>query len=373
MEIPFMKKMLLLLFSFVTLVSFAQTNIIDSFLVDGVYRNYILHVPTGYSAATQHPLVLNLHGYTSNASQEQLYTQMDVTADANNFLVVYPNGISNYWNSFGAGADDVKFLDSLIERIKHSYTIDTTSIYSCGMSNGGFMSYTLACLLSHKIAAIASVTGTMSNYNLSHCTLKHKMPVLDIHGTADPTVNYATGVTNAVGVEATLAFWLDTNNCALISDTTDIPNTNLTDGCTAQLIRYQTCEQNAEVYFYKIAGGGHTWPGGSVTVGVTNRDFNASTEIWNFFKRHKLNTSVGINDSKTETINAYPNPFDNVITLHLTSPQDVLLYNALGEVVFEAKHQQQKISINTASLAPGLYFLVTDDHQLLKSVKKMIK
>jgi len=368
-----MKKMLLLLFSFVTLVSFAQTNIIDSFLVDGVYRNYILHVPTGYSAATQHPLVLNLHGYTSNASQEQLYTQMDVTADANNFLVVYPNGISNYWNSFGAGADDVKFLDSLIERIKHSYTIDTTSIYSCGMSNGGFMSYTLACLLSHKIAAIASVTGTMSNYNLSHCTLKHKMPVLDIHGTADPTVNYATGVTNAVGVEATLAFWLDTNNCALISDTTDIPNTNLTDGCTAQLIRYQTCEQNAEVYFYKIAGGGHTWPGGSVTVGVTNRDFNASTEIWNFFKRHKLNTSVGINDSKTETINAYPNPFDNVITLHLTSPQDVLLYNALGEVVFEAKHQQQKISINTASLAPGLYFLVTDDHQSLKSVKKMIK
>mgnify|MGYP000941507834 FL=1 len=82
---------------------------------------------------------------------------------------------------------------------------------------------------------------------------------------------------------------------------------------------------------------------------------------------------MGINDSKTETINAYPNPFDNVISLHLTSPQDVLLYNALGEVVFEAKHQQQKISINTASLAPGLYFLVTDDHQLLKSVKKMIK
>jgi polyhydroxybutyrate depolymerase len=241
------------------------------------------------------------------------------------------------------------------------------------MSNGGFMSYTLACLLSHKIAAIASVTGTMSNYNLSHCTLKHKMPVLDIHGTADPTVNYATGVTNAIGVEATLAFWLDTNNCALISDTTDIPNTNLTDGCTAQLIRYQTCEQNAEVYFYKIAGGGHTWPGGSVTVGVTNRDFNASTEIWNFFKRHKLNTSVGINDSKTETINAYPNPFDNVISLHLTSPQDVLLYNALGEVVFEAKQQQQTLSINTSAFASGLYFLVTDDHLSLKSVKKMLK
>jgi polyhydroxybutyrate depolymerase len=317
--------------------------------------------------------VLNLHGYTSNASQEQLYTQMDATANANGFLVVYPNGISNYWNSFGAGANDVKFLDSLIERIKQNYNIDTKCIYSCGMSNGGFMSYTLACQLSHKIAAVASVTGVLSNNTMGNCALTHKVPVLQIHGTADPTVNYATGVTNAIGVEATLAFWVDTNNCALVSDTTNIPNTNLTDGCTAQLIRYQTCEQNAEVYFYKIAGGEHTWPGGAVTIGVTNRDFNASTEIWNFFKRHKLNTSVGINDSKAESVSAYPNPFDNVITLHLTSPQDVLLYNALGEVVFEAKQLNQAVSINTANVSPGLYFLVTDNHETLKSIKKMIK
>jgi polyhydroxybutyrate depolymerase len=148
-----MKSLLTTLLFLFTGTIFGQ-NIVDSFLVDGVYRNYILHIPTGYSSATQHPLVLNLHGYTSNASQEQLYTQMDVTADANNFLVVYPNGISNYWNSFGAGANDVKFLDSLIERIKQSYNIDTKCIYSCGMSNGGFMSYTLACQLSHKIAAL---------------------------------------------------------------------------------------------------------------------------------------------------------------------------------------------------------------------------
>ena len=119
-----MKPLLFARLFFASISIFGQ-NIVDSFLVDGVYRNYILHIPSGYSAATQHPLVLNLHGYTSNAAQERAYTQMDVTADANNFLVVYPNGISNYWNSFGAGADDVKFLDSLIERIKRSYTIDT--------------------------------------------------------------------------------------------------------------------------------------------------------------------------------------------------------------------------------------------------------
>lgn len=354
---------------------FAQT-IVDSFIVDGVYRNYILHLPTGYSSATQHPLVLNLHGYTSNAAQEQLYTQMDVTADANNFLVVYPNGIANYWNSFGSGANDVKFLDSLIERIKHSYAIDTTSIYSCGMSNGGFMSYSLACQLSHKIAAIASVTGTMSNYDLAHCSLNHRVPVLDIHGTADPTVNYANGVTNAIGVEATLAFWLDTNNCALVSDTIPVPNTNLTDGCTADLIRYRTCEQGAEVYFYKIYGGGHTWPSGSVTVGVTNRDFNASTEIWNFFKRHKLNTTVGI---ETNTLNnsaqVYPNPFTDkiVVSTNASAIEDVCLYNALGNIVFEAKNQQQNFTIPTQLLPNGVYFLVTRQLNAPATVARLIK
>jgi polyhydroxybutyrate depolymerase len=60
-----------------------------------VYRNFTVHPPVGYNAANAYPLVLNLHGYTSNAGQEEFYTQMDVSSDANHYFVVYPNGISN--------------------------------------------------------------------------------------------------------------------------------------------------------------------------------------------------------------------------------------------------------------------------------------
>jgi polyhydroxybutyrate depolymerase len=111
------------------------------------------------------------------------------------------------------------------------------------------------------------------------------MPVMQIHGTADPTVNYQTGTANAMGVEQTLSFWIDTNNCVLNQDTINVPNTNTTDGCTAQLIRYRQCDASSEVYFYKIAGGGHTWPGAfAIAAGPTNGDFSASTEIWKFFQ-----------------------------------------------------------------------------------------
>jgi len=336
----------------------------DSFLVDGVYRNYILHVPTNYTTTQNYPLVLNLHGYTSNADQQQLYTQMNTTADANDFLVVYPNGIANYWNAFGAGADDVKFLDSLIERIKRSHKIDTRCIYSCGMSNGGFMSYTLACQLSHKIAAIASVTGVLSNSSQQNCALSHKMPVMQIHGTADPTVNYQTGVANAMGVEQTLNFWIDTNNCVLNQDTINVPNTNTTDGCTAQLIRYRQCDALSEVYFYKIVGGGHTWPGAfPIAAGPTNGDFSASTEIWNFFKRHKLALSTGVEDIKQQTqVAIYPVPFDNTLKIDLTKhdTKDLKIKDISGRIIYESKSYSQILEITTTEWSKGVYTVLID-------------
>jgi polyhydroxybutyrate depolymerase len=351
-----MKKFVLTILILAVSISSFSADIIDSFMVDGVYRNYILHLPTSYNASNQYPLVFNLHGYTSQASEQQIYSQMDTCADANNFIVVYPNGIGKYWNAFGSGADDVKFIDSLLERIAASYSVDRTAIYSCGMSNGGFMSYTLACQLSHKIAAIASVTGSMSSWNLANCPLSRKVPVMQIHGTADPTVDYNNGVSGwgSVGIEASLLFWRDTNNCPSVSDTLPVPNTNLADGCTAELIRFQNCGQGSEVYFYKVFGGGHTWPGAPINIGVTNKDFSATAEIWNFFKRHKLNTATGVRTVENEkSADIYPNPFSDKLTLNFENVESVSVFNLLGEIIYTG----QSIEINTAEWQSGVYFV----------------
>src|SRR4051812_1703298 len=223
-----------------------QTNVkaqTDSFIVDGVYRNYIFHLPIGYNPANSYPLVLNLHGYTSNASQQMLYTQMNTSSDNNGYIVVYPNGIANYWNSWGPaggtfGADDVKFLTELIDTISAHHHVNPKRVYSCGMSNGGYMSYTLACSIADRLAAIASVAGTMSNYTYSNCNPARKIPVMHVHGTSDPTVPYGTGATGSIGVEQTVAFWRDTDACQNIADTVDIPDYSTGDSCTVQTIHY---------------------------------------------------------------------------------------------------------------------------------------
>ena len=358
------------LLSLMSLRAFAQT---DSFRVDGVYRNYSVHLPAAYNASTAHPLVLNLHGYTSNAQQEEIYTQMDASSDQNNYIVVYPNGIANYWNSWGPagttyGANDVKFLTELIDTISARYHVNPKRVYSCGMSNGGYMTYTLACNLANKLAAIASVAGTMSNYTYAHCNVSRHIPVMHVHGTTDPVVSYATGANNSIGAEQTVAFWRDTDACATISDTTALPNTSQTDGSTVQVIRYQNCPANNEVLFYKITGGGHTWPGGFIDIGSngnTNRDISATDEIWNFFNRYTLDgLATGVNEISTVlAVQVSPNPAGN--KLQISSEADVTIthiYDLTGRIMISAEKTQ---SIDIESINSGIYIAVvtTQDGQ----------
>ena len=336
----------------------AQT---DSFIVDAVYRNYTVHLPNSYTTGTHYPLVLNLHGYTSNAFQQELYTGMDATADSNHFIVVYPNGIANYWNSFGVGANDVKFLRELIDTISAHYSVNSRRVYSCGMSNGGYMSYTLACALSTKIAAIASVAGVMSLNTHATCNPARKMPVMHIHGTTDPTVNYNTGAPNSVGVEQTLTYWRDTDQCSTVIDTTALPNTNTADSTTVQLIVNRHCAPQKEVRFYKIANGGHTWPNGVINIpnyGNTNRDFDASQEIWNFFNRFQLDslgtTSVAVVAPENQ-LSIYPNPAENIVHINTERTlQWVAIKDLMGREV--ATYSATK-TLDISNLQAGVYIL----------------
>jgi polyhydroxybutyrate depolymerase len=335
----------------------AQT---DSFVVDGVYRNYILHLPVGYNASNAYPLVLNLHGYTSNGSQEEFYTQMDVSADANHYIVVYPNGISNYWNSFGTGANDVKFLTELIDTISAHRHVNPKRIYSCGMSNGGYMSYTLACTIADRLAAIASVAGTMSTNTYTTCNPARKIPIMHIHGTTDPTVNYNTGAQNSIGVEQTIAFWRDTDACQNISDTIDLPDLATGDNCTVQTIHYQHCANGNDVLLYKITGGGHTWPGGFVDIpayGNTDRDITATDEIWKFFNRYTLDGPVsGISDVHTDQgISISPNPATHKLVI--TSSEGISgtdFYDLSGRKVLSYTNDK---TLDISSLSAGMYMV----------------
>ena len=292
-----MKKILFIILSLPYFL-FCQEVTENTIIHDGLERSYILYVPASYTTNIETPLILNLHGYSSNAGQQMIYSNFYPIADEEGFILVHPEGTTDmngfqFWNSGQLSeVDDVGFLSALIDQIALDFNINPNRIYSMGMSNGGFMSYRLACELSDKIAAIASVTGSMSTNQITSCNPDRPVPVMQIHGTADPTVLYeGNSLLGIESIDNVISFWVNFNNCNTTAEYYDIPDVNLIDLCTAEHYIYQNGNNDSSVELYKIINGGHTWPGALIplTSNNTNQDFNASQKIWDFFNQYDLN------------------------------------------------------------------------------------
>ena len=346
-----------IILSFAQKVSYAQ-NQTGSFEFEGRTRDYIVSLPDNFSDTTNFPLVIYLHSYGWTAQQGMDYTLMNLVADTSGFIVVFPNAVDRRWNS-GIGenpdwpdpdVDDVGFINALIDTLSNHYSINLKRIYACGFSNGGFMSYKLACQLSHRIAAIASVGGVISSGTANNCNPQHTMPVLQIHGTADGIVS-PYGTTDWYSVDQTLSYWTDFNDCVQVN-TVLLLDLDPTDGCTVKKITYSNCSDESNVIFYKVINGGHSWPGAAADyswAGNKTNDINAGVEILNFFKNYELVTSIEPTPSSTPgefcLFQNYPNPFNTEITILYQLPEllkvKLVIYNLLGQSIAILKDEEQ--------------------------------
>lgn len=369
-----MKKLLLFTFVLLTSISIAQTTVIDSIMSGGIYRNYRVYIPAAYTGTTARPLVFDLHGYTSSAVAEQAYSNFAPIADTANVIFVYPNGTLDgssqpYWNAgFGTAIDDIGFISNLIDTLKTQYNIDPEMIYSCGMSNGGYMSHTLACALNTKIAAIASVTGSMTVLQQATCSPGRPVPVMQISGNADGTVAYGGGG-GSMGIDALVSYWVTNDGCNPTPVFSTMPNISTTDGCTAEHYVYNGGVDGSTVEKYKIIGGGHTWPGSPYIIGVTNQDFNASEKIWLFFRKYKLSQLTSVSEVQSvDKINLFPNPSTDIVSIEGENISSVTMFDVNGKLVLESKQKQLDIS----GLVNGVYSVVVISNNN-RSVKKLVK
>ncbi len=268
-------------------------------------RTYKLYVPAAYDGSEPWPLVIVLHGYTVDADFMISATGMNAVADTGHFLVAYPQGLwaqllvsippfpdnGTGWNSGGivvSGNDDVGFLSQMIHKIGLSAKVDPARVFACGLSNGGYMSYRLACELSDRIAAVASVSALMPTD--VPCSNGRPVPLMEIHGTADPIVPFDGIPPYNLSIPDGIAFWVNHNGCDAAPAVIQLPDLVTTDNSTVTVKSYGNCDDGAEVLLYETVGAGHAWPTPYAPftppfLGPRNADINASTEIWNFFKK----------------------------------------------------------------------------------------
>ena len=230
-----------------------------------------------------------------------------LVADTANFIAVFPQGTRAGSNccSWAAqigspadtmGVDDIAFFNKLLDTLMSQLNIDTDRIYSTGISQGGFMSTQLACILSHRIAAVAPIASNLDSLKMRYCNPSRSVPTFIINGTADSIVPYLGGsvVVNGhpltyfpSGVHA--GYWANKNGCDLTPIVQNLPNVDLTDNSTVTRYTFDNCACSSQVILYQINGGGHTWPGVEnriyeLIAGETNEDCTCQCGYLEFFQ-----------------------------------------------------------------------------------------
>lgn len=282
---------------------------------DGLTRYYKVYVPSSYDKYTKTPVVIYLHG--GGGSRKAAYKdRVDSFSDKYGFIMIVPEGtgpvvLGTVIGSWNAGdweingkiekccgyaeensIDDVGFLSKMIDEIKKNFNVDEKRVYSTGISNGGIMSYTLACEIADKISAVASVAppGTPKD-----CSPSRNVSVMHIHGTADPCVPYNGGISGGClstekremqSAKKMVDIWRGLNSCLQNYQTVYSKG-------QASCVNYQNCKNSADVQFCTVQGMGHTYPSGNQylstrIIGPVSYDISFD-QIWEFFNKHPMN------------------------------------------------------------------------------------
>ena len=254
-------------------------------------RAYSKFIPSSYSKGTSLPLVVLLHGYGATGAMQESYMKFESVAETNKFILVYPDGTVDssgrrFWNAtdaccdfFSAVADDV-YLLSILKEMESSYSIDAKRIYFVGHSNGGFMSYRMACKYPDRIAAIASLAGA-SFFKATDCGAKSSVSVLQVHGTKDETILYEGGQilgTSYPGAVASASQWATFNQCTQNAVTRSSKfdlEPNIT-GDETSVTAWTNCQNSSEVELWTMEGAAH----------IPTLKSTFATKIWEFFAAH---------------------------------------------------------------------------------------
>jgi polyhydroxybutyrate depolymerase len=354
-----------ILFFFVATSLHGQAGTIT---VGGLVRNYTLRLPSAYDGITPLPLVICMHGGFGSGTQVENQSQLTAKAEQEGFIMVYPDGTGSIrtWNAGGCcgyalnnNIDDVGFIDALLDELIANHAIDTTRIYATGMSNGGFMSYRLACELSERIAAIAPVSASMT---IAACQPTRSVPVISFHSYQDSSVPYLGGVGDGVSnhynspQDSVLTAFALHADCAVLRDT-------LQHDATMTVVRWHECDCQQEMIHYITQDGGHSWHGGTGT-GIgdpPSTAVSANELMWDFFQMHSLECAITTSTDELHhatDLAVFPNPTAGNITVRVADLEQLAVLDLSGREVLRMQvAHSDLVQLDLSALAPGPYVL----------------
>lgn len=276
----------------------AAEPVASQITVGGSVRTYWMYIPAEVDKSKPMPLLFILHGSAGSGEVMMAVTQrgFEHISDKEKIVIVYPDALERRWNDQDGTVDDAGYLLALTDKLAAESLVDRKRVYIAGLSNGGMMAQRMACEYADRVAAVATVAGTLPAELMGKCKPSRPMPVMVIHGTEDPIVPWGGGAVagfeefgKVVSARETARFWAAHNQCKGAALVVPEPDRDPKDGTRVQLEMFVDCRSKADVTLVTVEGGGHTWPGGyqylpERFIGKTSRDMDANLAIWNFFR-----------------------------------------------------------------------------------------
>lgn len=323
----------------------------EKITVDDSARSFVVHLPQGYDKSQHYPVVVLFHGEQQDADDLGRLTHFSQFAEKNGIIAVYPNAARALWNigvrpdaepdfarrpfgrrgypgggypgggggypgggggypgggggypgqnpnanpNHGEPADDIGFLNQMLDRIATEYSVDEHRVYAVGLGDGGLMALRSACVVSGRITAIAVVAAELPKTMI--CLPTRPIAALFLDGTSDPLSpfeggTYKPGRFHVLSAEASAKQWATFDHCGEKPAQGKIPPPDKTSKET-KTYTFPGCHDDSQVILYAMKDGGHTWPDGEQyvsdsEVGKVSHALNANEVIWNFLKDKKL-------------------------------------------------------------------------------------
>jgi len=335
---------------------------------DGGTREFLYYLPPGYQLSTPSPVIIALHGLNNPPVDFMPRTLFNDVADTANFVTVYPAALSSFigtsWNSGTdptQSADDVGFIDALIDTMHLLTNIDLNRVYVFGFSQGGFMASRLVCQLPNRVTALATIAGTMHTTIEASCVLTQPMPAFHAHGTADNNVSIdGNSILGLLSANDLVDFWVGENNCVTPPLTSMLPDT-YADGLTVDLTYYPFCDQQTEVIFYKVNGLDHNLTG-------PNNDIYYAEAVWRFFRKYGAPISTNNESAEESKIKVYPTVTSDAVYIEDATGTVVTVFDLSGQLLKQKRIDNSLETISLAKFPSGSYIIKIQD-QAFKIVR----
>jgi polyhydroxybutyrate depolymerase len=278
----------------------------------GVERTYYRHVPPDYDGTEPTPVVYDFHGYLEGSTIHVIHSALGPFGDEHGFITISPQGSGTEVPLWDVAFDspDMAYVGDLLDEVDETLCVDDRRVYATGLSNGAFVTSSIACVYADRIAAVAPVAGIR---DIEGCEPARPVPVVAFHGTEDTYVGYdggygegAANLPNPDGsrrsaeqveelessdvqgpsVPETTADWAVRNGCD--------PEPAEERVASDVVLMTFDCPPDATVELYTVEGGGHSWPGSDFSVaiegavGATTLSIDANEVMWEFFEQHPM-------------------------------------------------------------------------------------